>query len=236
MRLWDGSTGSLLRRYRQGDAAVAAYAEDYAYLIFGLLELFQAGGDPQWLEWAIALQRRQDELFWDPAGGGWFGTTGGDPSVILRLKEDYDGAEPAASSIGAHNVLVLAHLTAEPAWAERLVDTLRMFAPRVAAGGRMVPMCMAVLSLYRAGIAEVVVSGDADDPSYAGMLAEVRRGYRPAAVLIPIVPATRERLAALLPWTRAMHAADGRPAAYVCRDFTCRMPAHSSDELAARFA
>ena len=85
------------------------YAEDYAYLIFGLLELFQAGGDPAWLEWALTLQRRLDELFWDPIDGGWFSTTGKDPSVLLRLKEEYDGAEPAASSIAVLNLLTLSH-------------------------------------------------------------------------------------------------------------------------------
>ncbi len=53
---------------------------------------------PAWLEWAIALQRRQDELFWDEREGGWFSTTGEDPSVLLRMKEDYDGAEPSADA------------------------------------------------------------------------------------------------------------------------------------------
>ena len=86
------------------------YAEDYAYLVFGLLELFQAGGDPEWLQWALQLQERQDALFWDEVDGGWFSTTGRDPSVLLRLKEDYDGAEPAASSVSALNLLTLAHL------------------------------------------------------------------------------------------------------------------------------
>ena len=76
--LWDPASGTLLRRYRKGEAGVEGYAEDYAYLIFGLLELFQADGDPQWLEWALALQQRQDALFWDPVGGGWFSTTGKD--------------------------------------------------------------------------------------------------------------------------------------------------------------
>ena len=83
-----------MRRFRDGEAAIDAYAEDYAYLVWGLLELFQADGDPEWLEWALALQARQDERFWDEAEGGWFSTTGEDASVLLRMKEDYDGAEP----------------------------------------------------------------------------------------------------------------------------------------------
>ena len=96
-----------------GDAEIEGYAEDYAYLIFGLLELFQADADPAWLEWAIALQRRQDELFWDETAGGWFSTTGRDPSVLIRMKEDYDGAEPTASSMSVMNLLALSHLVHE---------------------------------------------------------------------------------------------------------------------------
>ncbi len=111
-RMWDPSSGRLLRRFRAGEAAIDAYAEDYAFLIFGLIELFQADGDPEWLSWAIDLQRRQDELFWDENGGGWFSTTGHDASVLLRLKEDYDGAEPSASSVSVFNLLVLSHLGA----------------------------------------------------------------------------------------------------------------------------
>ena len=118
--MWDAGRQILKRRYRDGDAAIDGYAEDYAYLIFGLLELFQAGGDPHWLEWARALQKRQDEQFWDAENGGWFNTTGADPSVILRMKEDYDGAEPSPSSISVLNLLMLAHLTNEAELFERI--------------------------------------------------------------------------------------------------------------------
>ena len=113
-----------------GHADIDAYAEDYAYLIFGLLELFQADPDPAWLEWAAALQRRQDELFWDEAAGGWFSTTGEDPNVLLRMKEDYDGAEPTASSMSVMNLLVLSHLLDDPVWADRdRADASRCSAP-----------------------------------------------------------------------------------------------------------
>ena len=106
-RCGEPESGRLLRRYRDGDAAIDGYAEDYAYLIFGLLELFQADGDPAWLEWAVTLQQQQDALFWDEPQGGWFSTTGRDPTVLLRLKEDYDGAEPAPSSVSVLNLLTM---------------------------------------------------------------------------------------------------------------------------------
>src|SRR5687768_9061130 len=101
--LWAASSGELKRRYRDGQAGIAGYAEDYAFLVCGLLELFQADGEARWLEWVMALQAAQDERFWDDSDGGWFSTTGADPTVLLRLKEDYDGAEPAAGSISVLN-------------------------------------------------------------------------------------------------------------------------------------
>ena len=139
-RMWRADSRTLLRRYRGGHAEIDAYAEDYAYLIFGLLELFQADADPIWLEWAIALQQRQDELFWDDAAGGWFSTTGQDPSVLLRMKEDYDGAEPTPSSVSVLNLLLLSHLVENPVWPDRIERTLRYFATRLEQAGRAVPM------------------------------------------------------------------------------------------------
>ena len=121
-QMWNASSGVLLRRYREGHAEIDGYAEDYAYMIHGLLELFQADPQPMWLEWAIALQRRQDELFWDEEAGGWFSTTGQDPSVLLRMKEDYDGAEPTASSVSVLNLLTLSHLVADAQFQAREIS------------------------------------------------------------------------------------------------------------------
>ena len=87
---------------------------------------------PSGCRWALELQARQDALFWDEADGGWFNTTGHDASVLLRLKEDYDGAEPAASSIGVRNLLELSHLVADGGFAERAERTLARFGPRMA--------------------------------------------------------------------------------------------------------
>jgi uncharacterized protein len=233
-RLWSSSTRTLLRRYRRGDAGVDGYAEDYAYLIFGLLELFQAGGDPDWLEWVLELQRRQDELFWDPADGGWFSTTGRDPSVLLRLKEDYDGAEPAASSVSVLNLLTLSHLTADPGMAEKIEQTLAAFGGRAAQMGRAIPMMLTALSTYHAGISQLVVVGP---ETSAGPLVEVaREHYRPAAVVIRINDRSRDALSRLLPWTAAMNARDGQATAYVCNDFACDAPVSSPDALRGAWA
>jgi uncharacterized protein YyaL (SSP411 family) len=228
-RLWNAETRTLLRRYRRGDAAVEGYAEDYAFLIFGLLELFQADGDPAWLEWALTLQRRQDELFWDADGGAWFSTTGRDPSVLLRLKEDYDGAEPAASSVAVHNLLLLSHLAADAAMTEKIERTLGAFATRLSQLGRAVPMMLAALSTWHAGIPQLVVAGDG--PEAEALLAEARERYLPTLLVIPLKGEHREPLARLLPWTAAMTARDGRAAAYLCRDFTCAAPVATPEAI-----
>ena len=228
-RLWDPATGTLLRRYRRGDSGVEGYAEDYAFLIYGLLELFQADGDPEWLDWALALQRRQDELFWDPVDGGWFSTTGRDTSVLLRLKEDYDGAEPAASSVAVLNLLTLSHLTADPAMAARIERTLAAFSGKAAQIGRAIPMMLAALSTYHSGMPQLVVVGD--EAGARAFLDVARERYRPTAVVIPIDPARAEAVGRLLPWTSAMIMREGRATAYLCRDFACDAPVTSPDAL-----
>ena len=229
-RLWQPSTGTLLRRYRDGSAGVDAYAEDYAYLVFGLLELFQADGDPTWLEWAMTLQTRQDELFWDANDGGWFSTTGKDESVLLRLKEDYDGAEPAASSVSVMNLLTLSHLV--DSFSEKIEPTLGIFSSRVSQSGRVVPMLLAALSAYHAGTPQLVIVGDPAAQDTNSLYEVVRHRYRPTTIVVPVVPQSLDKTAALLPWIARMKMVDGRATAYLCRDFTCESPTTEAGELA----
>ena len=227
-RMWNAQSGVLLRRYRGGHAEIDGYAEDYAYLIYGLLELFQADPQPMWLEWAIALQRRQDELFWDEEAGGWFSTTGHDPSVLLRMKEDYDGAEPTASSVSVLNLLALSHLVTDPQWDARIERTLKLFATRLEQMGRGVPMMAAALSTHIAGVQQIVIAegegGDALDRAVA-------MRYLPFAIQLRVSPEAQRGLAGSLPFLAGMQPLAGITAAYVCRDFTCRQPVTTVDAL-----
>jgi uncharacterized protein YyaL (SSP411 family) len=220
----------LMRRYRSGQAAIDGYAEDYAYLIFGLLELFQAGGDSWCLEWALTLQRRQDELFWDPEGG-WFSTTGVDPSVLLRLKEEYDGAEPSASAVGACNLLTLARLIGQPGFEDRAGEVFHAFAGRLEAQGRGLPMLAAALSASLAAPEQIVVVGPPADEATGELWRAANRRYQPFATVVPLTPgAAQQAVAAHLPWVASMTTRNGRPAAYRCREFVCEAP--TTDPLA----
>ena len=223
--MWNRERRILLRRYRGGAAAIDGYAEDYAYLAFGLIELFQAGGDPAWLRWAIELQARQDELFWDGQDGAWFSTTGQDPTVLLRMKEDYDGAEPSPSSVSALNLLALAHLTGEPSYAARAREAIASFGARLMEQGRAVPMMAAALCVALQPGEQIVVVGNEGADDTRELLRAVERKFRPFTVLMPIAPGARqEALAAIAPFVKTMKMVDGRATAYVCRNFACDAP------------
>jgi uncharacterized protein YyaL (SSP411 family) len=228
-RMWNGSSRTLQRRFRQGHAEIDGYAEDHAYLVFGLLELFQADPDAGWLEWARDLQRRQDELFWDDQDGGWFSTTGRDPSVLVRMKEDYDGAEPTASSVSVMNLLILTHLLDDVQWADEIERTLRLFSARLERLGRAVPFMAAAFSTYAAGIQQVVIVGGegADD-----LHRVVARRYRPFAVFLALSASQQAALAPVAPFIGAMTVGDGARA-FVCRRFECSAPVGSAEQLEA---
>ena len=231
-RLWNATEKRLLRRYRDEESAIDAYAEDYACLTWGLLELFQADGDPQWLEWARALQTRLDEVFWDEAEGGWFSTTGNDPSVLLRLKEDYDGAEPSASSIAVLNALTLAHLTGDESARAKAEHTLGRYGPRAGRAARVIPMMLAGLSTLHAGASQVVILGPRDREDTVSLQTELAAHYLPFALMIPVEPGERQQqLSRSMPFIAAMQTIDGRATAFVCRDFACRQPVTRPEDL-----
>jgi hypothetical protein len=234
-RLWNGAEQRLLRRYRDGEAAINAYAEDYASLIWGLIELFQADGDPAWLEWARDLQARQDALFWDEAEAGWFSTTGKDPSVLLRLKEDYDGAEPSASAISVLNLIALAHLLDDEDARRKAERTLARYGPHAGRAGRVIPLMLAGLATWHATTSQVVVLGAREGRDTATMQAEIARHYLPFAIVIPVEPGERQaRLASLMPFIAPMRMQDGKATAFVCRNFACRAPVSTPEALASQ--
>jgi uncharacterized protein len=229
--MWQPDRQILLRRYRAGHTAIEAYAEDYAFLIWGLLELFQLSGDVDWLSWARELQRRQDELFWDEVDGGWFSTTGNDPSVLLRAKEDHDGAEPSPTSVSALNLLTLAHLTGESEYSDRATRAIESFAGRLIEQGRAVPLMGAALSAAVSGGEQIIVLGSRNASDTSALWRAVQRRYRPFAVAVIVDPRDQDRVAAHMPWVASMTAVDGRATAYVCRDFVCSQPTTSAEAL-----
>jgi uncharacterized protein YyaL (SSP411 family) len=109
--MFDTASGRLWRRYRAGEAAIGGFLEDYAFLAQAFLDLYETGSAPGDLEMALRLTEAMRERFEDPGAGGFFNATAGDASLVLRVKEDYDGAEPSGNSVAALNLLRLAAFT-----------------------------------------------------------------------------------------------------------------------------
>jgi uncharacterized protein YyaL (SSP411 family) len=153
------------------------------------------------------------------------------------MKEDYDGAEPAPSSLSVLNLLMLAHLTGEAELFQRIEATLKMFGGRLGQVARAVPMMMAALSTYHAKVAQVVVVGPRSDPATRDLMRELASKYDPFAVIVPVEPGPRQtELARMLPFIGAMIMRDGRPTAYVCHDFTCAEPVTEAAGLAEQLS
>ena len=223
--VWRRADRRLFRRYRAGDAAIDGFCEDYACLTWGLIELFQATGDARWLTWALELMSVQTALFWDEQDGGWFSTTGHDPSVLLRLKEDYDGAEPAAASISVRNLLTLGHLVADSSLIDRAGRTLERYGPEIGRVARVMPFMLSNIGLWHGGATQVVIVGAPDDTGTRALEAVVAGKYLPGVVQIPVRTEQAQRaLAGVLPWIGAMLVRPGQATAYVCHDFTCQAP------------
>ncbi len=230
-RLWRAGDQTLLRRYRDGEAAFDGYAEDYASMVFGLVELFQATGEVEWLDWADTLQQRMDERFWDAESGGWFSTTGADPSVLVRLKEDYDGAEPSAGALASLNILTLSNLLPDDGRMARLERALGRFGERLGEVARVVPLVAAAASTWTAGVGQVVVSSTGSGDESTALRSALASHYLPFIVAVPVTDTTRDELAARLPFIASLPARDGAATAYVCRNFVCQAPASSVEAL-----
>jgi uncharacterized protein YyaL (SSP411 family) len=163
-------------------------------------------------------------LFWDAATGGWFSTTGSDASVLLRMKEDYDGAEPAPSSVAAFNLLTLAHLTGERAYEDRARAAIAAFGGRLEEMGRALPFMGAALSSSLADAEQIVIVGHASSDDTRAMWLAANKQFRPFSVITLVDPLEQPALAAQMPWVAEMKMIDDKATAYICRGFVCNAP------------
>ena len=232
--LYRAADGILLRSYREGPAAVEGFADDYAFLIQGLLDLYAAGFDPAHLAWAEQLQTKQDELFSDPQAGGYFSTSERDTSVLLRLKEDHDGAEPSASAVSAFNLARLAALTGRDELRARAEATVAAFgaADNPARTAQTMPLMLAAVDFLARPLREIVIAGERGAEDTRALLRVVNARFTPDVVLLF---ADRE-MARRLPHLEGATTQDGHATAYLCQNQTCSLPTTDPAELAHRLA
>ena len=225
--------GRLLRRYRGGEAALPAYLDDYAFLAWGLLELYRATFEPAHLEWALSLSRSMCDLFRGQGGALQFAGADCDEG-LPSCTDAHDGALPSGNSVAALNLLQLGRLTGDEALWERGASIIGAFAGELSDLPSAHSHLLAALDFALGPAAEIVIAGEAGLPGVEQMAARARRGFHPNTLLLfhPTGAGARgiEKIA---PFTGQMKAAPGEAAAYLCRDRSCLPPVFSAAALEA---
>jgi uncharacterized protein len=231
--LFDEKSKLLFRNYRDGRGAVEGFADDYAFVVQGLLDLYEASFDVEWLKFAMQLQETQDRLFFDEKNGGYFTTSGKDASVLLRMKDDNDSAEPAASSVAALNLLRLSQIYDDREMEDRPRKTIDAFATTLSHFPSAMPQMLVALDFSSSKPRQIVIAGKKGAPETKALLTEVHRHFLPKTILVLADGAEGQRyLGKRNEAIRAMSMVDGKPAAYVCENFTCKTPVTDPKQLA----
>ena len=230
--LYNADRKTLVRNYREAPSAVEGFADDYAFVIQGLLDLYEASFDVEWVKFALELQESQDRLFFDVDNGGYFSGTGNDPSILLRLKEDNDGAEPAASSIAALNLLRLSQLRRDDTMRARAEKTISAFSGILSQVPTAMPQMLVALAATLADLRQIVIAGTPGAAGTRALISEVHRHFAPNKIVILADSAEGQAfLQAQLPELEGMRKVDGKPAAYVCEHFACQAPVNDPRAL-----
>jgi uncharacterized protein YyaL (SSP411 family) len=215
---WNDSRKILLRRHREGESAIDGFLDDYAFTGLALLDLYEATFEPADFAWAVELAERAIAVFEDAEGGGFFSTSvssiGSD--LVLRLKDDYDGAEPSGNSGMALLLLRLARMTDRADFRRSADRTLQAFSSRLEEAGTGVPQMLVAHAFALAKPREIVMAGAANDAVMREMLSTIRRRFLPSTVVMRAEQTGRD-----------MPAVGGLPTAYVCENFACRLPVSS---------
>jgi uncharacterized protein YyaL (SSP411 family) len=232
-RAWDEQSGTLLRRYRDGEAGIPGFLDDYALFAQGLLDLYEADFDTRYLDAAVKLTDAMRARFEDSAGG--FFSTGGDAGVLLRMKDDYDGAEPSGNSVAIRNLLRLDVIASGRGYREPAERALQAFAARLNDVPMAVPEMLAALAFALSTPKQIVIAGARGAEDTRRLLGEVNRRFLPnKVVLLAGDEESRGALAAYQPAIAMMKAIGGVATAHVCENYTCKLPTADPARFAAQ--
>jgi uncharacterized protein len=223
--------GLLLRTFKDGQAKLNGYLEDYAFYSDALLSLYESTGELRWLKESLRLTDKMLSEFWDEQEGGLFFTGKSHEQLIVRTKDYFDNATPSGNSVAADLLLRLGLLTDNENYKRRAVTILRLVAEtarRFPAGfGR----ALCALDFHLGRPKEIALIGDPGTNEYVSLVREVWRGFLPNKVLAQSSPDNPEALE-ILPLLRDRPQIEGKPTAYVCENYTCKQPVSTPNDLA----
>ena len=232
--IWDqlrDEKGKLLKRFRDGEAGLSAHLDDYAFLIWGLIELHQADYQTAHLEKALFLSRIMIADFWDDDQGGFFFTASDQSDLIHRGKEIYDGAVPSGNSV-AYDVLArLSRLTSDPEMAHKSSLIGESFANQINQVPQGYTHFLAGALAVNESSSEVVIAGDPNHNDTQEMLSRLQGNYSPGNVVLLRSDEPDQDLLDLIPILKEQTSLNGIATAYVCRDFQCSQPTTDPEQM-----
>jgi len=226
--LWTGE--SLYHRYRDGDVAIEGFLEDNAFLAWGLLELYEASLETEYLERAVMLHQKMMSEFWDGERGGFFFTRARASSVLARRKDLYDGAIPSANSVALSNLVRLGHITGGPEYHRAAQAMIDYFATKVSSFPMGYTHFLNGLSHALGPSRELVIVGKRDNPTLSDAIGKIHAAFTPRDVLVFYDP-DDEAAARLCPYLSSYPHPKGDFDIYVCENGTCRSPVPDIESL-----
>jgi uncharacterized protein YyaL (SSP411 family) len=224
--------GRLLKRYRQGQAALPAHLDDYAFMVWGLLELYETTFSLHFLKEALALSQTQREHFYDNESGSFFLTADDTEKILLRQRQFYDGAIPSGNSITALNYLRLAGLTDNRVFEETALAIIHACSADLHQLPVAYTQMMAAVNFALGPTTEVVIVGQPEAADTTALLKPLRAFFAPNMVVL-LRPSGEQgsEVIKLAPFSKAMQTVDGKATAYVCRNRSCLAPVTDAGEL-----
>ena len=223
--------GRLVKRFRAGQAGLSAHLEDYAFLTWGFIELYEASFEVRYLRAAVELTDAMTTHFWDAKAGGFFMTADDGEELLVRSKSLYGGALPSGNAVASLNLARLHRMTGRADYAERLDSLLKAFGQPIGEAPHLFPMVMRTTGFLSGPSREIVIAGTPDDPAVKALLRVVRGSFLPNAVVLFRPPGDQPEIAQLAPFTSMQTETGGKATAYVCENFACKLPVHTAVEL-----
>ena len=221
--MYDAESARLLRRFCDGEAAVPAFLDDYAFLVQAMLDLFEASFNPKYLSLALDLATRGVARFEDEAKGGFFSTVAGERDLLLRMKDDYDGAEPSGNSVATEVLIRLAHLTGESDFSQKAEKSLVVFTPKLRAQPTIAPQMLVAVDRWLSSPAQIVFRCERLDDEVREHVAAERSKFSPGTTVLAIDDDSAQQLASITGFLAGLERR-GRLTIYRCQNFACELP------------
>ena len=218
------NNGRLIKRYRNGVSGLDAHLDDYAFMIWGLLELYEATFKPSYLSEAILLNKIMIEEFWSDEGGFYLGSDKSE-QLIVRSLTGYDGAIPSGNSIAAYNLLKLTRLTGEIKWAEMAEKLFKVFSNEIEKTPTGYTSTLSAFMFELSKPKEIVVVGSSSSLETQAALKLLKSNYTPNKVIL--FKDADDKLQSLTPlakWTATHEMINKKVTFYICEDFSCKLP------------